>query len=142
MKELEVVGAAIVRDGKVLAAQRSSRMKEPLKWEFAGGKPESGESHQQALRRELMEELGVKIEVHGFLAEGTYQFDDRLIRLYVYEAEIVEGLPVAKEHEQLEWVDIRKLDGRDWAPPDIPACRMLARKYAVNGKVYPGQPDC
>lgn len=129
MKELQVVGAAIIRDGKVLAAQRSKRMKEPLKWEFAGGKLEEGESYQQALQRELMEELGVEIEVHGFLAEGSYQSGDRLIKLRVYEAEIIRGIPTAKEHARLEWVDIRELEAMDWSKPDIPACRALAEKY-------------
>lgn len=129
MKEIMVVGAAILCGGKVLAAQRSQSMNEPLKWEFAGGKVEQGESHQQALYREIIEELGVEIEVRDFLAEGSYQFRDRIIRLYVYEAEIVKGIPLAKEHARLEWVDIGSIEDMNWAEPDVPACRALIEKY-------------
>lgn len=130
MKEIHVVGAAILKDNKVLAAQRSIKMKEPLKWEFPGGKVEVGETHQQALIREIYEELGVKISVGSLIASGSSQVNDKKIVLYVYRAEIAEGLPCASEHAQLRWLDINSVKGLDWAKADIPACIELIRLHS------------
>ena len=129
MLEIHVVGAAILEGGKVLAAQRSAKMYPPFKWEFAGGKVERGETHQQALSREIYEELGIKIKVGGFIAEGSFDDGDKRIVLYVYEASITEGLPVPREHSEIIWIEIDAMGSLDWAEPDIPVCRELMRKY-------------
>lgn len=136
MKEVHVVGAAIMDGENVLAAQRSINMSAPLKWEFAGGKVEEGETHTQALERELLEELGVRIKVLGFLAAGTSEIDDKNIMLHVYEAEIVEGKPIPKEHSRLEWIEIDALGELDWAEADIPACTELMRRYGSSCWCY------
>ncbi|MCX7922156.1 MAG: (deoxy)nucleoside triphosphate pyrophosphohydrolase [Clostridia bacterium] len=129
MQEIHVVGAAI-RDGKkLLAAQRSEKMKMPLKWEFAGGKVESGETHRQALEREIFEELGVAIKVGKFIADGYSKVGDKTIILHVYEASILEGVPRAAEHAQLKWIDIVEIPELDWAEPDIPACKEIIKIY-------------
>lgn len=129
MLEINVVGAAILEDGKVLAAKRSAKMNPPFKWEFAGGKVESGETHEQALSREIHEELGITIRVGGFVAKGFFDDGDKRIVLYVYEASITEGLPVSREHSDIRWIDIDAMESLDWAEPDIPACRELMRRY-------------
>jgi 8-oxo-dGTP diphosphatase len=129
MLEINVVGAAILEGVKVLAAQRSEKMSPPFKWEFAGGKVESGETHEQALSREIHEELGILIRVGGFLAKGSFDDGDKRIILYVYEASIVEGSPVSREHSDVRWIEIDAIGSLDWAEPDIPACRELMRRY-------------
>ena len=129
IKEIHVVGAAIKDGNRILAARRSSRMKSPLKWEFVGGKVESGETHQQALKREVQEELGVGIDVKGFVAEGCSEDGERKIVLHIYEAVIIEGEPAATEHDEIRWVDIRDLNELEWAEADIPACRELVKRY-------------
>lgn len=129
MREIHVVGAAIIQDGKVLAAKRSAKMYPPFKWEFAGGKIESGETHEQALIREIHEELGVLISVGLFAGEGIYDDGDRRIVLDVYEASITEGQPFPKEHSEIKWIEVDAMGGLDWAEPDIPVCRELMRKY-------------
>ncbi|NLD46989.1 MAG: (deoxy)nucleoside triphosphate pyrophosphohydrolase [Clostridiaceae bacterium] len=127
MKEIHVVGAAITDGNLVLAAQRSDKMKLPLKWEFPGGKIEKNETHQQALMREIYEELGVRIRVDDFLADGYSIMEDKKIILFVYNASIVEGIPKAKEHTQLKWVEIDKILELDWAEADYPVCKELLK---------------
>lgn len=130
MKEIHVVGAAIMDGSKVLAAQRSKKMKSPLKWEFVGGKVEKGETHKSALEREVQEELGIRIEVKDFVAEGSSLIEDKRIILYVYKASILEGIPKVREHLQLRWVDIEDIEQLDFAEADLPACQKLLSEKA------------
>ena len=131
LKEIHVVGAAIIDNKKVLVAQRSKMMKCPLKWEFVGGKIEEGETPQQALEREVKEELGIRIRVGGYLAMGSSVIEGRKIVLHVYEAELVEGEPIAKEHSMLQWIYINDIMEYDWAEADLPACRELMKKFCL-----------
>lgn len=127
MDEIHVVGAAIINGTMVLAAQRSSKMNSPLKWEFVGGKVEKGETHKQALEREVYEELGIRIETKRHIATGTSFTKDKKIILDVYECCIKEGIPQAKEHAQLKWIQIAEIRNYEWAEADIPACKELIR---------------
>lgn len=129
MREMHVVGAAILDYGRVLAARRSASMYPPFKWEFAGGKVEDGETHARALVREIREELGVAISVGRFVALGIYDDDGVRIMLHVYEAAITAGQPAPGEHSEIRWVEIEELASLDWAEPDIPACKELIRRY-------------
>lgn len=129
MKEIHVVGAAIKNGDRVLAAQRSALMSSPLKWEFAGGKVEEGETHSQTLQREIMEELGVGIKVGEFLASGEFTKGELKIVLHVYEAELLGGTPVPREHSRLEWIGIDRIRSLDWEEADMPACKKLEEKY-------------
>ncbi|MDF2524622.1 MAG: ADP-ribose pyrophosphatase [Clostridiales bacterium] len=129
MKEIHVVGAAIMDGIKLLAAQRSKIMKEPLKWEFPGGKVEEGENHAEALKREISEELGIDIEVQGFIGTGSSVVEDKKILLHVYKAGIVCGEPYAREHAQLRWIEIRELQKLDWAAADVIPCRLLIEGF-------------
>lgn len=131
MTEIHVVGAAI-RDGeRILAAQRSQIMNEALKWEYAGGKVEAGETHQEALKREVYEELGIRVVVKGLIAVGYSEVNGKRIILHVYEAEIIEGIPEAREHLQIKWVYFNEIPGLDWAKADIPACNELVKRYGA-----------
>ncbi|MFZ5990122.1 MAG: (deoxy)nucleoside triphosphate pyrophosphohydrolase [Bacillota bacterium] len=132
METIHVVGAAIRDGNRVLAAQRSPRMNPPLKWEFVGGKIEKNETHREALEREVYEELGIRIKAKEFIAEGTLVAGEKKVILYVYSAIIVDGIPVAREHSQIRWVEIDKLMELDWAEPDIPACKQLVKSKTVN----------
>lgn len=133
LKEIHVVGAAIIKGRNVLAAKRSEKMSLPLKWEFPGGKVEKGESHQKALVREVQEELGVEIKVNGYIASGYSDFPDKRIVLHVYEAELARGEPYPKEHAEIIWLDIGRIGELEWAEADMPVCRELKRKY---GGIY------
>lgn len=118
-----VVGAAIVRDGAVLAARRSSPPELAGQWEFPGGKTERGESAEEALRREIREELGCTVEVEAWLA--TEVEIRRGLVLWVARCRLVEGEPEPREHDDLRWVPLDELDDLPWLEPDRPFLPLL-----------------
>lgn len=125
LKEILVVGAAVVRDQHCLVVQRSAEMTTPLKWEFPGGKVEPGENPRDALRREIQEELGIEVEVQDHLARGFDRQPDRQIILDVYLARPAGGEIELREHRQLAWCRTEDLDSLDWAKSDLPAVERL-----------------
>jgi 8-oxo-dGTP diphosphatase len=111
---LLVVAAAIISDGRVLAARRSAPPEVAGSWEFPGGKVEPGETPEVALARECLEELGVTIRVGDRLAVTTEQ-----IELHLYAAEISGGIPLPlQDHDKLRWVRPAELDDVEWLPID------------------------
>jgi 8-oxo-dGTP diphosphatase len=119
---IDVVCALIIRNGCVLCAQRSEHMALPLKWEFPGGKLELNELPEAALKREILEELGVEIEIGSALQVSEYSYDGvRNIRLIPYLAFITDGSePRAHEHSEIRWVPNSELMQLDWAAADVP----------------------
>ena len=131
MKKLvHVVGAAIVRRDTVLVARRGPGMSHPGVWEFPGGKLEPGETPQQALARELDEELGVAVSVGAFVASCEQPLPGgRMLKLDVYLARLsAPQEPEAREHDALVWARREELEGFAWAPADVPAMRALAEQ--------------
>ncbi len=124
---LRVVGAAILRHGTFLAAQRQQPMADPLKWEFPGGKVEPGEDSRQALVREIREELALDIEVGDRLGRGTGTGGGRTIVLDVYTATVVGGEIRLAEHRQVGWFRAADIDRLDWAAADRPVLPALRR---------------
>lgn len=132
--QLQVVGAAILREGRCFAARRSAAMSTPLKWELPGGKPEPGEAPQAALAREIAEELGLQIEVHDLLGVGTALARPGLrIHLAVYRASWRGGDLVLHEHDQSGWFTAEELMQLDWAAPDIPVLPAVVALMAPGG---------
>ena len=82
MKTIEVVAAIIIDDGKVFCTQRSNKGEVALKWEFPGGKIEPGEAHEEALIREIKEELSCDIEIDEFFLTVKYQYDSFYLVIY------------------------------------------------------------
>jgi 8-oxo-dGTP diphosphatase len=114
----QVVGAAIVREGRVLAARRTRPAAAAGRWEFPGGKVEAGESPEEALVREVTEELGVLIAVTGWLA-GAAPIGPALV-LTVALAALVAGQPEPTEHDEVRWLSAAELGDVDWLEPDRP----------------------
>lgn len=119
----------IASSGRVLACRRAPGKDAAGTWEFPGGKVETGESPQDALVREIREELGVGIRVGALLDRSVTAVGTRLIALSCYDAELVDARPEAStDHDRMEWVRIPELAALDWASPDLPAVqRLLAR---------------
>jgi 8-oxo-dGTP diphosphatase len=124
-----VVGAAIVRDGRVLTARRTAPAEAAGRWEFPGGKVEPGESPRAALVREIREELGCAVEVTRWLP-GEVQIGERHV-LTVALAVLADGDdPDPREHDAIRWLTTTELDDVDWLEPDRPFLAHLRAHLA------------
>lgn len=129
MKEIYVVGAIIESEGKILCAQRSQSMTLSELWEFPGGKIEAGETHQEALEREIKEELKLDISVNDHLFEkAVYTYDFGRVHLSAYMCKLVGGTPSLYEHQAIQWLTTEELKELNWAPADIPIVEKLMRE--------------
>ncbi|MDQ7992502.1 MAG: (deoxy)nucleoside triphosphate pyrophosphohydrolase [Propionicimonas sp.] len=122
---LRVVGAVIVRDGRVLCALRGTGALAGL-WEFPGGKVEDGEQPRTALVREIEEELGCRIVVGAELTTAAHDYPFGTVVMTTYRCRLASGEPVASEHEELRWLAPSDLAGLEWAPVDLPTVGLLA----------------
>lgn len=98
----------------------------PNYWEFPGGKIEQGESKEEALKREIQEELDCTIEVFAHVEDTTYEYEKVIVRLETFMAKVVLGIPEASEHAELKWMTRQELPSLNWAPADIPAIEKLS----------------
>jgi len=126
-----VVGAALVHEGRVLAARRSYPPELAGRWEFPGGKVDAGETPEDALVREIAEELGCAIEVTGWL-EPEVEVRAGLV-LRVATATLVDGdpLPRAGEHDAVRWLRADQLGEVDWLPADRPFTRAVGKRLGA-----------
>ena len=126
MKTIEVVEAIIMDNGKILATQRGSGNYKD-KWEFPGGKIEPGEMPEEALVREIKEELDALISVNDFLCSVDYDYPDFHLKMHCFICSIINGKLVLKEHEAARWLGKNELQSIDWLPADIEVIRELER---------------
>lgn len=119
-----VVGAAIIKDNTVLCAQRGYGSLKG-KWEFPGGKIEKEETNEQALKREIKEELNIEIDVNEMIGCSSYQYPDMRVNLTVYKCKFVSGKIHDTEHQTLKFADIYSLDELDWADADEPIVEAI-----------------
>ncbi|MGF9853122.1 (deoxy)nucleoside triphosphate pyrophosphohydrolase [Bacillus paramobilis] len=129
-KKVSVVGAVIFNErNEVLCALRSPKMSLPNYWEFPGGKINEGEMPQDALIREIKEELGCLITVGEKIEEVDHEYENIIVHLATYKAYIESGIPNALEHADLKWVQVKKLLELKWAPADIPTMDILSVEF-------------
>lgn len=115
---VEVVCGIVVKKQKVLMAQRSPGMPHPLKWEFPGGKVHPGESLTKALQRELKEELDIAVTVTSVLEPVVWNYPGKQVRLWPCLADLLRGVPVAREHQDLQWYPAGALETLDLLEAD------------------------
>jgi len=120
MKHFEVVASVFIKDNRVFCAQRKDAGETAKKWEFPGGKIEAGETHQQALVREISEELATKISVGTFVTTVDHQYNTFAITMHAYQCSILEGNLALSEHLDSKWLSRDELDCVEWAPADLP----------------------
>lgn len=96
-------------------------------WEFPGGKVESGESPQEAVKREIYEEMRCHIDVGVQLEHTVYEYDFGIVDLTTFYSKLVEGEPVLTEHERIAWLSPGELKTLEWAPADLPAVEKLGK---------------
>lgn len=118
-KRVSVVGAVITSEGLVLCAQRGQNGTLPGMWEFPGGKIESGETMQEALKREIDEEPGCIVEVGLEVTTTIHEYEFAEVELTTFYCRILAGNPFSNEHMALRWLHPSALDELTWAPADI-----------------------
>lgn len=114
-----IVCALLEKEGQLLAVQRSPRMRHPLKWEFPGGKVEKGESPEQALRREIREELCIEIGALQALASSTFDYGQGPLLFLPFVCQWSSGSLQLQEHQALRWLAPNQLPFIDWLAADV-----------------------
>lgn len=128
MNVIKVVGAILIKDEKVLCAQRGESRTLPYFWEFPGGKVEASETAQEALMREIKEELLIEVEVKTKpFEQTTYAYDFGTVQLTTFICLLKKGTPQLTEHISIKWFDRNSLDQLKWAPADIPTVEKLMK---------------
>ncbi len=129
-KHIQVAAALLFQEGKIFAARRGASPYPYVahKYEFPGGKIEAGESGVAAVKRELLEELNLKVEVGSLYAKHTFEYPDFIITLSLYECEMLSGFCI-KEHESYAWISPKDLREEEWAPADADILGGLKRVF-------------
>ncbi|SFS43894.1 8-oxo-dGTP diphosphatase [Zhouia amylolytica] len=125
MLNMNVVCAIIYRDDKVFIARRKQGKSMASKWEFPGGKIEENESEVEALKRELIEELGMSVDIHKKLGSNIHNYDDFTINLIAYSCEFKSATFTLTDHDQYIWVEPKNLSKYDLAEADIPIANLI-----------------
>ncbi len=132
MKQINVVAAAIINDqNSILCFQRGPGRALANKWEFPGEKIEKGESEQDALVREIREELNTEIKIGEFIKEASYEYNFGRVTMRVYFATLLDGKYSLTEHLQAKWIPYSDLLSIDWAPVDIPIAEEIKRHFKL-----------
>lgn len=125
MKTINVVAAVIMKEGRVFATQRGyGEFKDG--WEFPGGKVEAGESPEEALRREIREELEVEVNVGDLIDTIEYDYPAFHLSMKCYACTVAGGSPHLLEHEAARWLSADQLDSVAWLPADITLIPKIA----------------
>ena len=123
-KRIEVVAAVIEDGGRIFATQRGYGEFKDM-WEFPGGKMEAGESREEALRREIREELDTEIAVGKLLCTVEYDYPAFHLTMHCYLCSVVSGTLVLKEHESARWLSADGLESVDWLPADLQILSLI-----------------
>ena len=127
MKQIEVVAAVILHEGRIFATQRGYGEWKDW-WEFPGGKMESGETPEEALKREIREELSTEISVDEFLCTVDYDYPQFHLTMHCYLCSLMTDSLHLNEHEAAKWLAKDELDSIDWLPADVKVVKTLMNK--------------
>jgi len=130
---LTVTAALIRKEGKILVARHRPGTRHAGRWEFPGGKLEAGETPEEAIVREIREELGIHTRVDAFFGESIAHNGTTDIRLLVFELTWETGDLVLVDHDRIDWVRPQDLLTYELLEPDLP----IARKYADREETRP-----
>ncbi|MBR6250359.1 MAG: (deoxy)nucleoside triphosphate pyrophosphohydrolase [Bacteroidales bacterium] len=123
-KTIEVVAAVIRKDDKIFATQRGYGEWKDW-WEFPGGKIELGETPEDALKREIREELSTEINVDEFLCTVVYDYPTFHLTMHCYICSLLTDALHLNEHEAARWLKSEELDSMKWLPADVKVAKLL-----------------
>ena len=131
-KHIQVAAALLFDNGKIFATKRGDSPYSYVahKYEFPGGKNEKGERGEDAVKRELEEELDLEVKVGGLYASHTHEYPDFIITLWLYECEMCSDFHL-KEHESYAWIAPADLNENEWAPADADILGTLKRVFGA-----------
>ena len=118
MEYINVVAGVVYDGDKILITKRSGGEFDGM-WEVPGGKIESGETHREALERELMEELSICASMEQYLMTLTHQYETFHLTMHLYWTKIVSGTLTLNEHSDFKWISQEELEGVNWVPADV-----------------------
>lgn len=124
MKRIEVVASIIKSGEKIFATERGYGEFKGF-WEFPGGKIEANETREQALVRELKEELAVEIKVENFLCTINYDYPTFHLTMHCFYCSIIKGELTLLEHQSAKWLKVNELNSVKWLPADIEVIEIL-----------------
>lgn len=124
MRTIEVVAAVICEEGKILATQRGYGDFEGL-WEFPGGKIEKNESQEEALVREIREELGCTININKKICTVYHHYPQFELIMHCFYCRVSYGKLQLLEHKSAKWLEPNELDYVDWLPADLDVVKIL-----------------
>ena len=123
---MRIVTAAIIeREGKILIARRGPQSKLSGQWEFPGGKVETNESLHDCLKRELLEELNIKVVIGEHFLSSEYQYEHGSFRIESFKVSILNGQITLKDHDRFQWVTPADLELYSLLPADLPIAKKL-----------------
>ena len=123
------MGIILDSEGKILIAQRNLQKNFGGMWEFPGGKQEVGESPEQALIRELKEELSIEVEVLRSFPPYDYKDEKIKISFYPIQCKIVGGMIMNNEHEEVKFISLEEIDNFEFAPPDYKTVDLVKENF-------------
>ena len=141
MKTIEVVAALIIHHNRIFAAQRGPHQSHGGCWEFPGGKVESGETHHEALARELYEELGIKAYPAEFIETRDTESPDRLIRVHLYRTLIESTDFKPTEHSAICWLDMAQARKLNWTQADAAFIPDVEKILNTEADLYTATPE-
>ena len=124
MKQIEVVAAIIRKGDRIFATQRGYGVWKDW-WEFPGGKMEAGETPEEALKREIREELSTEISVDEFLYTVDYDYPQFHLTMHCYLCSLMTDSLHLNEHEAARWLSKDELDSVKWLPADVKVVELL-----------------
>lgn len=128
MKKIEVVAAILHQNGRYLATQRGYGEFEGM-WEFPGGKIEPGEIQEDALKREIQEELGIEIIIEKQLCTTEYDYPSFHLSMNCFLCSISAGEIELREHKSARWLTTEQMNTLEWLPADIKIIELLKQLY-------------
>ena len=131
MKTVEVVAAVIKKEDAIFATQRGYG-DFAGGWEFHGGKVEPGETPEQAIVREIQEELETTVAVDGFLTTVDYDYPTFHLTMHCYVCHVSEGRLHLLEHSAAKWLTLETLDTVDWLPADVDVVKAVRDQKVVG----------